>query len=245
MKILKFQLLFLLFSLICLGQNQIIEISSNLELRQIRENLYIHVSYENLDPYGLVPANGLIIINNNNAIIVDTPWNDDEAEELINWLAKIMKLGIQAVIVTHWHQDCMGGLRVVHDHGIPSYALELTRRIAEEKKLPLPEITFTDKLILYQNKTEIICHYLGAGHTIDNIVIWLPDYNTLFGGCMVKSAGSKNLGFTGDADLFAWPVTLQNVLKEYSRCEIVIPGHGAPGGTELIQHTISLLNSNR
>jgi len=245
MKIFRFQLLFILFSLICHGQGQLIKISNNLELKQICENLYVHVSYEDLDTYKHVPANGLIVFDNDNVIIIDTPWNDDEARDLINWLTKTMKLGIQAVIVTHWHQDCMGGLKAFHDHGIPSYALELTRRIAGEKNLLLPEITFTDKLILHQNKTEIICSYLGAGHTIDNIVVWLPDYNTLFGGCMVRSAGSKTLGFTDDADLIAWPLTLQKVLEKFPQCETVIPGHGAPGGIDLIQHTISLINSNR
>ena len=88
MKILRFQLLFFLITFICNGQSQIIKISNDLELKRIHENLFIHVSYEDLESYKHVPANGLIIINNNKAIIVDTPWNDEEAGDLINWLMK-------------------------------------------------------------------------------------------------------------------------------------------------------------
>ena len=83
--------------------------------------------------------------------------------------------------------------------------------------------------------------YLGGGHTVDNIVAWIPEKKILFGGCMVKSMRARNLGNITEADLDEWPKTLKRVKERYSNAEIAVPGHGRPDGIGLIDHTISLL----
>jgi hypothetical protein len=73
-----------------------------------------------------------------------------------------------------------------------------------------------------------------------NIVAWLPMEKILFGGCLVKSLDSNSLGNTKDGDLAAYPATLRKVEAAYPRARIVVPGHGACGGPELIEHTLQL-----
>ncbi len=85
-------------------------------------------------------------------------------------------------------------------------------------------------------------YYLGAAHSMDNIVVWIPSEQILFPACMVKSIGSKNLGNTTDGDLTAYPKTLAKLIKKFPSAKIVIPGHGKHGGLELIKHTIELTN---
>jgi len=82
--------------------------------------------------------------------------------------------------------------------------------------------------------------FLGGGHTVDNIVAWIPAKKVLFGGCLVKSANAMNLGNTSEADLAGYPVTLRKIKQEYSQARIVVPGHGRPGNMELVDHTIVL-----
>jgi glyoxylase-like metal-dependent hydrolase (beta-lactamase superfamily II) len=91
--------------------------------------------------------------------------------------------------------------------------------------------------------TRVELAFLGAGHTIDNIVVWIPKKKILFGGCLIKSQNAGNLGNTKEADLMSYPVTLKKVREQYSEVKIVIPGHGRPGGIELIDHTIELCNN--
>ena len=91
------------------------------------------------------------------------------------------------------------------------------------------------------NRVEL--SFLGGGHTIDNIVAWIPAMKILFGGCLVKSLNARNLGNTKEADLMSYPATLKKVREKYSEAKIVIPGHGQPGGIELIDHTIKLCNN--
>ena len=61
---------------------------------------------------------------------------------------------------------------------------------------------------------------------------------------MVKSMNSSGLGNLSDANTQQWPLTLQKVKNKFPEAEIVIPGHGAFGGTELIDHTLNLLIRN-
>jgi metallo-beta-lactamase class B len=241
--------IFIIF-LICVcdigfGQEQKIKISNDLELRKISEHVYIHISYYDLQSYKHVPANGLVYLRGGESYIVDTPWTDELTRVLLDWIQDSLKSEIKGVIPTHWHQDCMGGLREVKNAGIKSYGLELTRDIARSKNLPEPAVGFRDSLMLKLGLSNIICYYVGAGHTVDNIVVWLPEERVLFGGCMVKALGQKNLGFTGDADLQEWPKSLKNLLSKFPDCRIVVPGHGAHGNLDLIHHTLKLLETNK
>lgn len=227
------------------GQDYKIRISNDLELRKISENVYIHISYHDMQNYKHVPANGLVYLNDGESYIVDTPWTDELTRVLLDWIQDSLKAEVKGVIPTHWHNDCMGGLKEVKAAGINSYALELTRDIARAKNLPEPTVGFRDSLVLKLGISDIICYNVGAGHTVDNIVVWLPEEQVLFGGCMVKALGQKNLGFTGDANLQEWPNSLRNLLSQFSDCRIVVPGHGAHGNLSLVHHTLKLLETNK
>jgi metallo-beta-lactamase class B len=75
----------------------------------------------------------------------------------------------------------------------------------------------------------------------DNIVIRRGD--VLFAGCLIKSMEARAIGFTGDADLGAWPAAVRRIPARSGKLTL-IPGHGAidsPGGA--YQHTLDLLSS--
>jgi metallo-beta-lactamase class B len=116
----------------------------------------------------------------------------------------------------------------------------MTRKTAQSKGLPVPVNGFKDSLALKLGNRDILCYYLGAAHTIDNMVVWIPSEQILFADCMVKEIKAKDLGFTGDGDLKAYPLTLAKVKAKFPNAKIVIPGHGQYGGKELIDHTMKL-----
>lgn len=217
----------------------VIKISDDLELNKISDHCYIHISYTLFESGYRMPANGLIYINQGKAFIIDTPWTNNLTQLLISYLQDSLKVSIEGVIPTHFHVDCMGGLEYVHKAGITTYACQLTSEICKEKNLPVPQITFKDSLALgmYGN---LILKYLGPGHTEDNMVVYIPKEKILFAGCMAKALDWKSLGFTGDANVPEWPNTLRKVITAFPDAEVVIPGHGAPGGLNIIQHTLTL-----
>ena len=83
----------------------------------------------------------------------------------------------------------------------------------------------------------------GAGHSLDNIVVYFPRRALLFGGCLIKALGAQGLGNTADGDVAAWPGSVQRVIDRYPYARMVIPGHGPEGDRALLAHTLELLQS--
>lgn len=226
-----------------LAAAETIEINPDLAIIQLTEQAWLHTSYLETEAYGRVPANGLLVFADTAIVLIDTPWNDALTADLFDWVSQKYQQNIDYVIATHFHADCMGGLAEAHRRGAHSYAVDLTRGICQEKSLPLPQQTFSDSLTLSFGRCAIELRYLGAGHTFDNIVVWLPSDRVLFGGCLVKSALTRDLGNMAEADLTSWPNTLRKLKTSFPLAKIVVPGHGAPGSLDLIDHTIQLCQS--
>jgi metallo-beta-lactamase class B len=218
-----------------------IRVSKDIELIKITEHAFIHVSYSELPNYGRFPSNGLIYVDNGKGFLLDTPITDSLTKVLVNWIADSMKIKIIGFIPNHWHNDCMGGLGYLQSIGIDSYANQMTIDISNSKGLPLPAHGFKDSLYLKLNDKSINCYFLGAAHSLDNIVIWIPEEKILFAGCMSKEYNAKGLGNTVDGDLNEWPKTIDKIINKFPTAIIVIPGHGRFGGLELLMHTKELL----
>ena len=217
-----------------------IGISADVQLRRLAPDVWVHTTYTELPNYGRVPANGLVVIDANEAMLIDLPWTDALTAELCDWMARNWQVTVRTVVPTHWHEDCMGGLAEIHRRGIASYALDKTVALAKEKKLPVPQHAFKQELTLHCGETPVVLKYFGAGHTTDNIVTWLPSRQILFGGCLIKALNARSLGNTRDGDVAAYPETLRKVRVAYAKARIVVPGHGAWGPVALIDHTLIL-----
>ncbi len=210
--------------------------SENLKVEKIRENLFRHISYLETANSGIVSCNGLVFLNNDKAIILDTPTNDIATVELVNLIGKE---NITAVIATHFHEDCLGGLGVFHSNKIDSYASNLTIELAKQNGKVLPKNGFEEKLEINVGNETVLLKHFGAGHTKDNIIGYIDSEKALFGGCLIKSLGAGK-GNLNDANSKEWPITAAKVKKEFPSLEIVIPGHGKSGGIALLDYTIDL-----
>lgn len=217
-----------------------IDVSPDISLHPIAEGVWVYTAYFDLPDVGRYPANGLLVIDGSDALLVDLPWTDEQTGALCDWIEKNHGATVRTVVPTHFHQDCMGGLAEAHRRGAMSYGLDKTVEIARQKGLPVPKIPFQARIMVRCGRTVVMLTYHGAGHTTDNVVAWLPKQSVLFGGCLIKSLDAQSLGNTKDGDLQTYPTTLNRVLTGYPQAKIVVPGHGAWGGTDLIEHTLEL-----
>ena len=185
--------------------------SNNLIITQIADNTFEHTSFKQTN----VPCNGLIVINSKEAIIFDTPTNDKSSTELIIWIKETLHCKINAIIPTHFHDDCLGGLKAFHENNIPSYAYFKTIELAKENNFVVPKNSFGDSLILKVGNENIIAKFFGEGHTKDNVVVYFPSEDVLFGGCLLKEIDATK-GYLGDANVTDWSITVEKIKKEYS-----------------------------
>ena len=217
--------------------------SEDLIIIQISDNAFLHTSYLQTNDFGNVPCNGMIVRNSNEVVVFDTPTNNKSAEELINFIMKKLHCKINAIVPTHFHDDCLGGLASFHKLQIPSFGNFSTIELAKINNVVVPQNGFNDSLKLSVGNTYAVVKYFGQGHTKDNVVGYFPKENILFGGCLIKELQAPK-GYLGDANVGEWSSTVEKVKQQYPNVKIVIPGHGKIGGKDLLDFTIKLFETN-
>ncbi|GAA4371830.1 subclass B1 metallo-beta-lactamase [Hymenobacter koreensis] len=213
--------------------------SKRLTITQVAQNTFVHTSFLDSKTFGKVPCNGMIVKSEGETVVFDTPTTDKDSKELINWIKKDLRCTVKAVIPTHFHEDCLGGLKEFARHNIPSYAHEPTITYAKQAKFNVPQRGFTTSLALPFGNTQVLATFFGEGHTHDNVVGYFPDDEVLFGGCLLKELNATK-GNLADANVQAWSATVTRVKQEHPNVRVVIPGHGKPGDQSLLDYTIRL-----
>jgi metallo-beta-lactamase class B len=223
-------------------QAQVLVIDDDIHLVHLRDSVFVHVTWDNDETYGRFSSNGMILIRSGQAMMVDTPMDDEKTRRLVNWLKDNLSVKVTRVVVVHFHDDCIGGLGYLHRSGVISVGNWMTALLCRELQLPVPVLHFTGMLNFDFNGEPVECRYFGGGHTSDNITVWLPKNKILFGGCLIKSAQSTGLGNLSDAEVDQWGPTVKKLMAAYNDIDIIIPGHGEAGGPGLLEHTIRLVD---
>lgn len=93
-----------------------------------------------------------------------------------------------------------------------------------ELRMTLPNMTVNDTLIIYGSKRKLVLIPTGTGHTIGDMIAYLPEDNIIFTSDQLFV---KCHPYFGDGN----PDSLKNNLESFIalKPEIVIPGHGAVG----------------
>jgi len=215
-----------------------------LELVELLPGVWMHTTWRELPTVGLFPASGLLVQDGEGLVMVDTAWGPEPTAQLLGWAEDELGLPVTAALATHGHEDSYAGIPVLLERGITMY---FHPRVLPELALPmlssgsgaglLEPLWKVDRTTL--GALEIF--YPGAGHSPGNIVVYLPEAELLFGGCALRAADADGLGNTADADLDSWAVAVARLQAEYPEVKLVVPGHGDPGGPELLVHTAELL----
>ena len=96
---------------------QKITVSEDIELQPVTDGVWVHTTYFDLPNFGRFPANGLVVIDGEEAVLIDLPWTDGQTGVLFDWIAEHHGATVRTVVPTHFHQDCMGGLAEAHRRG--------------------------------------------------------------------------------------------------------------------------------
>lgn len=245
-----------------------IKLSDELIVRKIAPDAFMVTHYF---PW---PCNSLLCrLDSVNYVLVDTPYENQATQALVEWIMKQHDRVNLQVINSHFHRDNLGGNEYLLNRGIPVYGADMTARILAEKikdpnwdsigsyyrqpqyqryrdlvaasQLMPPDHLYKidDGLVIADENDTLEVWYPGAGHSPDNVVVYWHNRQILFGGCIVKSLDSVNLGNLEDAVVEDWPASVQRIQDKFPNSQIVIPGHGEYGDLRLLQHTMKLLKN--
>jgi len=217
------------------------------ELKQISNHVWIHTSYGIVSGI-LTDAHGVIIVNNHKIVLIDTCWTNEQTASLLKKINDKFHDPVSLAIITHAHNDRIGGIDTLLRNKIRTISTPLTSQKAYIAGFSKPSPELDPKMTEFNLqdsgsgdfKIEVL--YPGPGHTEDNITVWIPVDHVLFGGCLIKAMEWDSLGYLADAIIDKWASSVQFLKIRYSDAKIVVPGHGNIGNILLLQHTIDLVN---
>ncbi len=212
------------------------DLGDGASVRLLAPDVWLYVSERASDH---VAANSLVVSLPGGPMLVDPPWGDAQTDKVLDWAQKTLGRPVVGAVSTHSHEDRTGGLSALKKRGIPAGALQLTAELARAAGKTAPDVLFSSGA--FSDPRGFEAFHPGAGHAPDTIVVWFPKQRVLFGGCLVKSAESTDLGFVGDADLAHWPAAIEAVRARYRDAAIVVPGHGEPSTVRALERTLELL----
>jgi metallo-beta-lactamase class B VIM len=216
-------------------------------LREIRDGVWVHVSTSDLGNGLIYPSNGLVVRDGDGVWLVDTAWGEAATAALLDAVETEIGLPVRGAVATHFHDDRVAGSDVLRQRGVPVYASSLTRRLAAAEGNAVPSDSLAGLTVpgtaVRLGPLEVL--YPGGGHAHDNLVVYVPGARVLHGGCAVYEMARTHAGNVADADLGAWPGSLRLVRERYPEAEVVVPGHGLPGGTELLDHSIAIVEATQ
>lgn len=215
------------------------------------------------DP-GFAPANILVVrMPDGTLVICSSPYDTPATRALVQSLKRRFKPPQIVAINVHFHPDGTGGNEAYALEGVATYGSDLTAAALSRRGLQVwqetacaePEAararlestavvaarrTFPaqDGLKLTFGGESLHVIYPGPGHSPDNVVVYFPSRRVLFGGDLIRAANA-GVGYQGDANLASWPASLRLIAA--LDFDEVVPGHGEPGGRELIAHTIDVV----
>jgi glyoxylase-like metal-dependent hydrolase (beta-lactamase superfamily II) len=218
-------------------------------------------------------SNSLIVkASDNEIVLIDTPYTNEATELILQFIENELKTTNVTAILTGFHVDNLGGTGYLLQHHIPVYGSDRTCQMLDERwaqtqrlmlawlqkpeqekyrkayaemKFDKPDHVFPIEkgLLLKKGELSFEVYFPGESHSPDNLTVYIKELNLLFGGCMIKSLESANLGFTGDANMKEWPNSVRKVQEKYTDTKWVIPHHGKWGDRSLLQHTLDLFNN--
>ncbi|WP_217164424.1 MBL fold metallo-hydrolase [Streptomyces sp. AC512_CC834] len=215
------------------------------ELTPLADGVYAYLQ----PPGGWCLNNAGLVVGPDTCVLVDTAATEARTRHLRDQIDAVVAGGPDFVVNTHFHGDHVFGnghfaprATVVAHEGTRADMAEaglglrgLWPQVAwGETPLVLPTLTFRNALTLHLGaagpRVELL--HIGPAHTAKDVAVWVPERSVLFTGDVVWS-GVTPYVLMGSVEGSLRAVARMRALRP----RVVLPGHGAVGGPELLDRT--------
>ncbi|WP_328409070.1 MBL fold metallo-hydrolase [Nocardia sp. NBC_00403] len=194
-------------------------------------------------------------------VVVDTQRSLTDAHAALA-AAEATGSPIAAVLITHSHPDHVGGVGVFHQASpnAPVYAsapvdtsmrtdplhfYDVTRALPNSDyalQITYPDHTFAPGATIDAAGTALETAEFGPGETETATAYYDPKTRALFAGDLVADKATPALL---EGHSCGWLVDLDRLRTRFPHIRTIYPGHGAPGGPELIEEQRTYLEHFR
>jgi glyoxylase-like metal-dependent hydrolase (beta-lactamase superfamily II) len=180
-------------------------------------------------------------------LVVDAnfPWG---AREILPAIQKTSDRPIRFVLNTHYHADHSYGNVIFQRAGA---AILSSVDAAEEARIKgwrdiqnqakerateaqvVPTVLFPDRMVFDDGIQRVEVTKVGPAHTKGDIVVYMPRAKVLFVGDLAVNWIYGNNLSDADANYDGWLAALERIANW--DVKVVVPGHGVPGGVEILR----------
>jgi len=211
------------------------------------------------DVFAYVQADGSWFINNTGFVVagdgvlsIDSCATEDRTRAYLAAIRTVTARPVTTLVNTHHHPDHTNGNGLLGARVIVAHAdcREQLARVPWPPPVPvfgpvdwgqvsrdLPGICFERRLDLHVGGRRIeLLHFGTPAHTTNDIVAWLPADRVLFAGDLVFNGATP---FALSGSVAGW-LDVLTALRDLG-AEVIVPGHGPPGGPGLLKETAGYL----
>lgn len=218
--------------------------SNPISISQLTEKAFVYTTFNEFNGT-LFPSNSMYVVTSAGIVLLDTPWDTTQFQPLLDSLENRHHLPVLLCISTHFHADRTAGLEYFAAKGIATWSSALTYKLCVANNEKKAEHVFVNDTTFSIGEFTFETFYPGEGHAPDNIVIWIPELQLLYGGCFVKSTAVNDLGNLSHANPAQWAISVQKVMTEYPDPAFVIPGHYGWSKKDALKHTLKLIKKQQ
>jgi glyoxylase-like metal-dependent hydrolase (beta-lactamase superfamily II) len=135
----------------------------------------------------VVRTNSLVVVTPEGVVVVDGQDTLEEGRRLLAAIRTVTALPVRYLINASPHGDHVnsnaafdGATIVAHDEAYAAMAAANARAADPAGRLPLPHLTYRDRMDLRLGGVHLELHYFGRGHTRGDTVVFLPAQQLAF-----------------------------------------------------------------
>lgn len=220
------------------------------ELIEVADRVYAYVQ-----PDGSWWINNTgFVVGDRSVISVDACSTEARTRAYRERIASVTASPVTALVNTHHHGDhtfgnsqFAGATIVAHENcrtevlqfGIPGNIGIWEPVEWGALELAPPTLTFTDGVTLWSDELSVEVRHVGRpAHTSNDSLVWIPEREVLFCGDLLFNGGTPFLlmGSVSGA------ITVLTEVVAAIPASTIVPGHGPPGGPELIDTVVGYLH---
>jgi cyclase len=224
-------------------------------MKQIAPHIYVNDDYRGVTVGCIVTDAGVICI--------DSPTLPADARDWREQIATLSPKPVRFVVLTDANRDrllgvqYLGGTVVAHEDAwekIRSFSETCRQQPADslvpcgvdaqnaaDWRIALPQITFTDQLVLFHGDIPVVIQHVG-GVTPGSVWVHLSQQSVLFTGDLVTPNVHP---LAAEADLATWLDVLKQVQDKKFPAKLIVPGRGSPCRKAALQPTAQYLRTMR